>query len=601
MKKFWLNSLILCICLLGCLSADTLFASGTQYNAVNTPINISVNETTPQSIDDLYYNNNSLFVVDSTGKNIFKIDLDTDEQTIVFNDNDIVPFDIVISNEQLIISSNNMFVYIVDLNNDNASESFSQEIRYYYNNGETSGLTSTNRKVVASATGEVYFIWDSVIARLDLENDRLEHFATLNYDEQNLTFTDGEFFVTEDNSTIYFTIENSIYSLDTNTKNITLLDNSTLANPNQIDFLTFDNLGNAYILDGSTLIKANTTGTETVTLSDINNIEINLETGQVYTANTNQLYLTTIIDDAGNPFILGYKNEPAPVDLNDIEISNELVKIIEANTETNLYTYKSLQFTTTTYEIGKKLIVLDESDSNFYYVYDSNFADSEFGYMLGYVLKDDFNICPNTLPSDFVSSQQGKIIVQESKVFVLPTSLNIDADTKAKFATKLDYNTIVTIISAPIMPTDAENVAFYAIRLTIDDQEVIGYIDSRTVINVQDETLPNTPVANATTRAETIVYLEETCETEIETIPQGTNVRIISSADGVSHIQYFIEQDGQTIIKEGYVRTSFLDDGTLTLTQILGIVLMILSIIIAIIIAIVINRNKKKKEESNSL
>ena len=98
MKKFWLNSLILCICLLGCLSADTLFASGTQYNAVNTPINISVSETTPQSIDDLYYNNNSLFVVDSTGKNIFKIDLDTDEQTIVFNDNDIVPFDIVISN-----------------------------------------------------------------------------------------------------------------------------------------------------------------------------------------------------------------------------------------------------------------------------------------------------------------------------------------------------------------------------------------------------------------------------------------------------------------------------------------------------------------------
>ena len=213
-----------------------------------------------------------------------------------------------------------------------------------------------------------------------------------------------------------------------------------------------------------------------------------------------------------------------------------------------------------------------------------------------YCAKEDFTTTENSLPDEFTSSQQAKVVVNESKLFVLPTSLNIDADTKALFATKLTYDSLVEIVLAPMPPTDFNGVNFYAVKITLNDNEVIGYIDSRTVINVEDETLENVPVPNASTRAETIVYSDSNCENEVETIPQGTNVRIISSNDGVSFIQYFIEDNGQTIIKEGYVRTSFLDDGTLTLTQILGIVLMCVSLIVAIIVAIVISKNKKKKE-----
>ena len=594
MKKIWFSSLILCICILGCLSVDTLFANGTQYNIQNTAISINVEDTAPQSIDDLYYYKNSLFIIDGTNNNIFKLDLSNNEQSIVYNNEDTIPCDIAISaDDKLIVSTSNLFIYIIDLNN---YESEPTQIDRYSTGDMQSGLAPAPRKVATSATDDVYFIWDNIIAKLNLQTNLLEHFVTLNYENQDLNFDDGAFFVTEDNSTIYFTIDNIVYSVDTGTKAISTLNNSALTDLTNITYFAMDNLGNTFIFDENNLIKATEQETESVTLTNTTNLEINLETGQIYTANDNQLYLTEITDDLGTPFILGYRNEPVPVNLDQIQISNQPIKIIEANTTTALYTYKSLQFVTTNYEIGKKLIVLDENDENFYYVYDSNYMNGEFGYALGYVLKEDFTATENSLPDEFTSSQQAKVVVNESKLFVLPTSLNIDADTKALFATKLTYDSFVEIVSAPMPPTDFNGVNFYAVKITLNDNEVIGYIDSRTVINVEDETLENVPVPNASTRAETIVYSDSNCENEVETIPQGTNVRIISSNDGVSFIQYFIEDNGQTIIKEGYVRTSFLDDGTLTLTQILGIVLMCVSLIVAIIVAIVISKNKKKKE-----
>ena len=82
-------------------------------------------------------------------------------------------------------------------------------------------------------------------------------------------------------------------------------------------------------------------------------------------------------------------------------------------------------------------------------------------------------------------------------------------------------------------------------------------------------------------------------------MPQNSNVKIIKSENGVSEIEYFVNEGENQYIKSGYVKTSFLNDGSLTTIQIVGIILMFAAIIFAILIAIIIHKHRKKENPLN--
>ncbi len=186
--------------------------------------------------------------------------------------------------------------------------------------------------------------------------------------------------------------------------------------------------------------------------------------------------------------------------------------------------------------------------------------------------------------------------MEQAKIFTLPTSVKLNSTTFAPSVKTIARGEIVTIVNSPVLQKDSNGTEFLAIKFTQENNEYIGYIDSRTVINLAlDVAIDNLTVSNAITRADVTVYSDISLENEIETIKKDTNITVLESKNGVCKIEYL---DNDTI-KAGYIQQSFVDDGSFTLTQKIGICLMIVSLIMAIIIAICLNRSFKKRRNKS--
>lgn len=599
MKKLGLFSLVFILCCIWSGANNILYAEGTTYNITHKELVINVGSTEepimPQSTDNVYYVNDKVFVADTVSKNVY---LKTDMETkAIYYNAEITPYDMVLlQNGKLLISSKNSSVRIFNTISNQEETPIST---YIFENDDEEYTIPAEQKIAHSAFDDVYFIQGNNILKYNPSLTVLEHFLTLTYNESALNFTNGAFFVNEDNTTLYLTIANKIYSIDVATKAISEV--QTINTYNNIKTLIADNLGNIYILDNNTLYKENATGVTSIVLDKTaNDIDIDLITGKIYIADTNnQVYKTTIQDTTKKNFVDNYADQPLPVDLKTISTKDTAVKIVETKSAiTPLYTYKSLIKISKEYQTSKKLIVLDESDSKFYYVYDNN-SSTQAGYQTGFILKSNCLLVDSTFPAEFAEKHTAKVIVNESKLYTIPSSVTIDTENRAPSIINVKYGEIVTVISAPQASTDTNGVNFVAISYVKYGTPVVGYLDSRTLISTTYDTLANTPIPNATTRAETTIYKEASCETEIEVLPQNSNVKIIKSENGVSEIEYFVNEGENQYIKSGYVKTSFLNDGSLTTIQIVGIILMFAAIIFAILIAIIIHKHRKKENPLN--
>ena len=574
---------LLCVCLFPI--STNLFASTQQ--------NITYRSHTPDSINNLSYQNELILQGTKNGTNYVYI-VDSNYMANAYSTGDIIPYDVSFTSNQIIFTAYNYYVHILDI----ADNEITNITSYYDTNNNGDGLTNHKyRKVLTTHSGVTYFIWENTIATLNKtdSNYSLKHFATLTYNDSPLNFTQGAFFIDEKEEFIYFTIAGDIYKLSTTSKIVTKLDTTQAFT--DISYLTIDNLGNIYIVDNKVLTKITSTSREQASLSQYTTAcAIDLVSGKTYTLENGIVKYSQFKDSNNNSFVSALCEQALPVNINNVTPSNTIHKIVKVNPNTPLYTYRSVQKTTFVYEDYKNLLVLDESDTDFYYVYDSSF-DNSLNYQTGFVKKSDCIIQNSPLSQEFATNNKARVVVEKSKVYTLPTSLYTSTTTPPNSIGTLNYGTIVTILANINLLADANNVTFVAIQYALDNQNVIGYIDSRTILNTNDETLALLDKPNATLRAETIVYQEKELQTQIDTLDKNTDVKVISSNNGVTKIQYFVNNESEQIVKVGYVKSSFVNTGNLSTSQILGIVLMVVSLVCAVIIAIIIRHRNKKQAQ----
>ena len=586
MKRFLFSSLaVILFCALAC-NINFLHAEFDNYNLYN-PTEIIINDLdTEANITKIKYIDGSLYVVDNLNKKIFQIN---EQQNIIYSNED-APFDIMTYDNNYLVATQQMFLQ-------NISNQIITEINRYQNKEGTAESLPSPQTFTKSATGEIYLIQGSQILKFNTVDYSLNWFCDLTYELQNLTFNQGGFDITENGKTIYFTIEDQIYSLDTSQK--TIFNVPTDQTFEQIKYIKVDNLGNIYILDGTTLtkIKQNTATDIYQFESAPTSIDIDFLTGTIYYANADQkIFSAKLTTQQQKNFVTDYSQILPTIDIVNISPSTDMYTGIEIQTATNLYNYQTLLSPITQYEVGKTLIVLDASLQDFYYVFDNNF-DNEDGFTLGYVLKSDCTQLPNILPTEYAETNTAKVITGFSKVFAMPISQQVAPDTYIASIATLEYGDIVSIIASPQILQDKNGIKFVAIEYSIEDSSYIGYIDSKTIIPTTYEAPKVHSVPNAITRAETIVYQEKNCFNKIDVLTKGQEVKIINSLNGVSQIEYYVSDGEEKVLMTGYVKTSFLDDGSLTITQIVGIVLIVVSIIITIIITVLGHRRRKKLAE----
>ena len=298
-----------------------------------------------------------------------------------------------------------------------------------------------------------------------------------------------------------------------------------------------------------------------------------------------------------NKFISALVDTASPINLANVPGQAEVYNAIKIITDTPLYTYKSLQKIESYLTVDKVLILLDDSDNNFYYAYDPNSINLT-GYAVGYVLKDKCVTTPYIWPAPYSSTKKlAKVVTSESKIFAIPSSVNVSSTKKASSLGLFDYSDIVEIVASPAYPTDKNEVTFVAVKVIRDNEDLIGYLDSRTLISLDDETIAPVPVANGSMRADATVYIDASLTQESETLSKNTPIKILNTTNGISKIQYFINDGNTQVVKTGYVKSSFVNDGNLTTIQIFGFILIVVSIIMAIVIAIIINKQKSRSKE----
>ena len=565
--KVFLGAMVLFILLTAACIIPPIFA--TSYNIEKTTLDLGVD------VRDLVQYNGDLYYTDGT--NIYN-----EQNEPIYNSTTGIISAIEATGNKLIFIKENLYLYILNLENLNDVT----EITVYKNGEVVEAFPTQNRAIAVSATGEIYMLADSVLAKVTFDETTdgliLSKICDFEFEEAPLEFANGSFAVNEFGTFGYFSILNNLYEINLQNNQISQISTEITENITDIEV---DSLGNIYVLAGDSIYKIGDSIEAVVLGENYSRFTLDYTTGVCYIITDNNVESVMISSSLGN-FVTTFSEIEAPIDLYNYTPSTEVVSVLNVNAGTKIYEFQSLNSPATTYTESKSVILIEDISDYFYYVLDSNLNGN---FALGYILKSD---C--TLAQNVPGSEQVRVVVKQTKLYNLPFSVMREDDTSAPFGTRVDYGTVLDVMASPTLPTDCSGTAFYAVEF----EGNIYYIDSRTAVGVEyDTAIDNEIVSNASTRAETIVYADESLTEEQDTLEKGYSITVLETKDGVCRIEYLV--DGES--RSGYVSQSFVNDGTLTTTQIVGIVLMCLSLVLAIIIAIVIHFNNKKHRESKSI
>ncbi|MBQ7977210.1 MAG: hypothetical protein IJ301_01235 [Clostridia bacterium] len=559
------------------LGSAPLFATST----ISEDITVSDGTTTFSTFYDVTYDD-AVYTTD--GVNIAKTVDGESEILFSATGNPIVSIGVI--DEKLLFTQSDDFVFLYDPF-ETIEEERLDELAHYYTTDTGSevqnAITHTDKKNIAvTANGEAFVIIGSYLTKLDKINSKLLYLTALNVNGSGTpaTYTGGGFYAYEDGSSLYFSIDTSIYKYNVSENTFEKVAESTT----EITDIAVDVLGNIFYLSENTLYKVGESTTSIALSAD--NISFDFTTGTIYST-TNQNCKKTVLYQNETKFVTDYFSLPALVDVTTYSTKNEVVDAISTNENAILYGYRSLETPIHTYSSAKNLIVLDDNDEKFYYVLDSNF---ENGYKTGYVLKNQSTL----LTHNANEVENLTVIVSNVKLFNLPNSVKPSETTYAPSLKKVSYGTILETIASPLYPTDKNGTNFIAVKVIDNEQNFVCYVDSRTVINsADDNALANVLVSNASTRAKTTIYQDSALTQEIDNLEKNFSITLLEIKDDVCKIEYIL--DGE--VKSGYCHKSFVNDGTLSGTQILGIILVGVTLILAICIAVCIAIVKKRKKK----
>ena len=584
------------LCLMG---TQVLLAELPAFSLTNNQkISINIEGYTVTNFSRIKYFDNAIYLIDADGRKVIK--RTETEASIIHetvgetSETTTKPYDIVSYGDKYLVSTTTLFIDYVDTLNSTNNTTLSH---YTSDSIDDDEIATPPQTLAKSADGTTYTINGDKILYLNQTQKQLELYSTLKIGETSLSFeSGGGFCVTEDGSAILFSIGNKIYKLDTRTKDIT--DSIYSVDLGTITYLKADNLGNLFIGVGSKIYKYNSQTAEIPYAELPNNtvsFDLDMINGNVYYLNSdNEVYCTQLRAENNESLITNYSEIAPSVKLTSIEASTSVINAVITTNETKIYKYKTLIAPNNAYDIGKRLIVLDSDNPTFYYVFDNNF-ENETGYQLGYIPKTDCAVIENEFVEEFADNQAGKVVTGITKIFAMPISQAIATDTYISSIGRLNYGDTIAIIASPPLSKDSNGATFVAVKYKKNGTDYIGYIDSRTIVS-SELIMPDTKsVPNAKTKMETIIYAEKNCFNKVDVLAKGCDVKIISSLNGVSKIEYYVIEGEEEVIKTGYCKAENLNTGELTTAQIVGLVLMSVSVVVTIIV-LIINRRRRKKQ-----
>ena len=377
---------------------------------------------------------------------------------------------------------------------------------------------------------------------------------------------------------LFMLCDDVLYDITNGTQNVQTTYNIPTLNNTTSIFI--DHKNDLYVLDkNDTLFHCTQSSFESVTIqntSDIIDFCINPFNKTLYFITQNSFSKCTIDTD----FLNSVTTTPS-VDITKDKTTNTL-KTGNIKTNTFVYTYDNLMQKTTDITKNTSVVILDEmEDGNFYYILCTNNQKNT----LGYVLKNEI-----ALTSSIQQATSYETIYQSTPVYAFPTTLYTE-NTAPLVLTTLEQGSIILTEETTVLPIDKNGANFVATKLNIDNQEYIGYIDTRVLCQKDDEVEIKTLfVDNASTKGETQIFEDNELKNLKTTLSKNARVQIISNNAGVCYVCF---KDGDQIVY-GYAKYANLNDGSISTIQIIGFFIMLLAVVAILITLKFIKKYKRK-------
>jgi len=396
--------------------------------------------------------------------------------------------------------------------------------------------------------------------------------------------------VSLDSSIVLLAHDNTIYNVGNTSMNITNFDLPTTTN---IRAMLLDHHNQLYVLDDTCLIRSNTSNHHSIDLgSDFTNtinfcIDYNSGTGYFLTPTT---CISTSITFEGNNFFHTLNEQSSNINISTFTPTQALRTLTPNQDNITLYEFPSFISKLDTLSREQNMILLDDTDANFYYVLINNLNNSN---TLGYVKKSDAIINPTS-----TTTISYRLLLDNTPIYTLPTSLNIGSTPRITCTldkyTNGEYTILNSIISSNL-PTDSNNITFVPVSFTYNDTTMFGYVDSHRIITINSRNLSPTFVTNATTRQDITVYADDSLSTQYISLPKDTNVYVVQTTNDICLIEW-MEND---VLKSGYVSHRYINDGTLSHAQLVGLIAMFLALSLSIILIAIINKRRRRIKDVN--
>jgi len=579
-------------------------------SADNMPIISSENlDITLESGQDLSMNSSTIYITDYTsdGGKIYRYDLKTnailDSSQLYDTYGDLTEPNTISVNYSSTVAIGALNVNDVHIRS--TTDFYTDSIYSRYFTTPTSTVVAGNIGTILDITntinGDIYLLDNtSKIYKKSSTTSKFVLYCNLStLSSPIIVNTNSKIAVALDDSTLLLSVGNVIYSINENSASVQDIYNlpNTLYD---IQSIILDHKNDLYILAKGTEIQLiHATETENTTLildstfTNAINFCINADNGIAYFLYPDLVTQVEITNDSNN-FFNSLQEENLPIDVNTFTPTTPLNVVSINNDNTNFYKYANYLMLLDTLDSGKLLVVLDDSDDEFYYVMDTNISQYN---VFGYVKKSSV-----TIENTGVANSASRLIINSSIVYVLPTTLSNDENgivrtTDTLYQYTLDSNYfIVTPLNSALLPVDNNGISFVPISYTKDNILKFGYIDARTIIETSITPLPSTFVTNATTREEVEIFANSNLDNAICTISRGVRVNVINTANDVCLIEW--QENGVTL--SGYISHIYIDDGKFSNMQILGLVMMTVALVCVILMLIAIHIRKKKARIENA-
>ena len=573
------------------ISSSSVYATTTNINTSNISITLT-------NACDISVDMQSLYILDSSSTNgkLLSISLQDSSITDTYfydtDDSTIIPGHLSSNySPNIIVTGDN----VTSIHSISPTNYTTTTLSNKYFDSATSNFSTSFASIIdvcSTLNGDVFILdTNGIIAKKDYNSNKFILVCDLSLLDTPITpSTNTQLCVSLDSSIILLHHNNTIYNIANNSLFAT---NYQLPTILSFQSMLLDHYNQLYVLADNTLIRSTTTSHDVVSLdsqfSNCTDFCIDYNSGTAYFITKTSLISTSITYNSTNYFNT-LDQQSSNLDLSTFTPNTPLDILTPKYDNITLYQFPNLISKLDTLPLDSTFILLDDTDTNFYYVM-LNYSNNANTF--GYIKKSDvISVNSNITPTSY------RLLLDNTPIYALPTSLNISNNTRITCTldkyTSGQY-TILTSLNSSTPPTDCNNITFIPVHFSYNNTTMFGYVDSHKIIPIDAVALPSTFVTNATTRQDISIFADQKLNSQYQTLPKGTEVFVVQTTDDICLIEW-MEND---TLKSGYVSHRYINDGKLSNAQLIGLIAMFSTLIISIILISIINKQKHRIRSLN--